>query len=443
MMAEGFQSWSHSREMHKYNTLPPIQPMVAWITEFDLQGDYNFYNYSGKPGYIHSNSYTYLRHEDQLLFLGSVSEDSGYTYFKADFHHNLFSIYKDIDGKKLSRDDTLVIKIWITAQPTSHIRSVWETYASYYPSQTPRRELAGYSSWYDNYERITEEEVTRTLTAFKEHQYPIDVFQIDDGYQMQIGDWLHVNEKKFPRGMQQLAQTIADAGYLPGLWLAPFAVGINSKIVSEHSHWLITEPDGRFMKAGPNWGGFYALDIYHPEVETYLQDVLDVVIDTWGYRLLKLDFLFAAAMRPRNGKSRGEIMWDAMALIDKLVRKRALLLGSGVPLAYAWGRMDYCRVSSDVSPWWDHTILRFAHVRERVATANALPSTLSRWPMVAMFGNDPDVFFIRSTNNKLTAHERYTTVALNHAFGQITLMSDNVQLYTAEEHQLYASTFPK
>ncbi|KAI8344866.1 hypothetical protein BC941DRAFT_18703 [Chlamydoabsidia padenii] len=149
-------------------------------------------------------------------------------------------------------------------------------------------------------------------------------------------------------------------------------------------------------------------------------------------------------MIPRQGKTRGEIMWDAITLIDKLVDKRALLLGCGVTLPAVWGRMDYSRVSSDASPWWDHSLLRIANVRERVATYNALVSTLNRWPMNnIMFGNDPDVFFIRSHNNKLTADERYTLVIINHLLGRMALMSDNVALYTQAEHVLYSSTFPK
>jgi alpha-galactosidase len=106
--------------------------------------------------------------------------------------------------------------------------------------------------------------------------------------------------------------------------------------------------------------------------------------------------------------------------------------------------MDYSRVSSDASPWWDHSILRIGNVRERVATYNALVSTLHRWPMNnVMFGNDPDVFFVRSNNNQLTADERYTLVVVNNLLGQMALMSDNVALYSSLEHALYSQTFPK
>lgn len=38
MFAEGFQCWSTSKEMDKYNRLSAIPSVVSWITQFNLQG---------------------------------------------------------------------------------------------------------------------------------------------------------------------------------------------------------------------------------------------------------------------------------------------------------------------------------------------------------------------------------------------------------------------
>lgn len=355
------------------------------------------------------------------------------------------SIYKDVEGKRLSEKE-LVLKWMVTQRHDGDMEAIWRIYAGYYRQPMKRNTdfLMGWTSWYNYYERVTEQDVLDNLGSFAEYGYPIDVFQIDDGYERAVGDWLDVDETKFPRGMQVLADEIKQAGYIPGLWLAPYAVGFKSRIVRDHPEWLVRNSnDDEFLVAGPNWGGFYALDIYHPGVRAYLQQVFDTVIDTWGYQLLKVDFVFAAAMIPRNGKSRGEILWDAVSLLQDLTRNRSLLLGSGVPLAASWGRLDYCRVSSDASPYWDQTVLRVSHVRERVATANALVSTLHRWPMGSMFGTDPDVFFVRSYSNKLSKDERYTTCMVNAIMGQLTLMSDDIRHYTEEEHRLYSLLFPK
>ncbi|KAI8339436.1 glycoside hydrolase superfamily [Chlamydoabsidia padenii] len=457
MFAEGFQAWSHTKEHDKNGGIPGIQSTVAWITKFDLQGDYNFYKYSGKQGAIHSTGYTYLRDnkDDSILFLGSLSEHNGYSYFKGNFDSHRFSIYKDVEGKTLSAKDTFKFGFLVTQHHDQ--KTLWRRYAdrlfpttnggSYSDVTISPRPLTGWTSWYNFYEAVTEKDVIDSISGFVAHDYPVDLIQIDDGFETAIGDWLDVDSVKFPRGMKFLADEIkqrTNDKAIPGIWLAPFAVGLKSKLIKDHPDWLVYCSDGTPLLAGPNWGGFRALDIYHPEVRDYLQNVFDTVIDDWGYKFLKLDFIFAAAMIPRHGKSRGEIMWDAVTLINELVRKRALLLGSGVTLPSSWGRMDYSRISSDASPWWDHSILRIANVRERVSTYNALVSTLNRWPMNnVMFGNDPDVFFIRSNNNKLTPDERYTLLVTNNLLGQMALMSDNVSLYSTEEHDLYSKTFPK
>ncbi|KAI9316105.1 glycoside hydrolase superfamily [Dichotomocladium elegans] len=452
MMADGWQCWTHSREMDENGRMPSISRTVAWWTKFDLQGDYNFFDYSGRVGSIHSNAYTYFRNPVSttapIIFVGSLSEASGYTYLKANLPGGQFSLYKDIQGKVLAPKETLDLRFLVTRHASMSV--MWERYGSYYGypkaamSDRPPRHLTGWSSWYNYYERVTEDDVRRCLAAFKEHKYPIDVFQIDDGYQTAVGDWLSVDVEKFPSGMHHLAKEISAGGYIPGVWLAPYAVGFKSQIVAEHPDWLLKDPNtGGFLVAGPNWGGFYALDIYHPEARAYLRAVFDEILDDWGYRLLKLDFIFAAAMVPRQGKSRGEILWDAVTFLGELNNGRAMLLGSGVPLPATYGRLDYSRVSSDAAPFWDHALLKLSNVRERVATQNALTSTLHRWPMKHVFGVDPDVFFLRSNDNKLTLHERFTTMTVNMLLGQLTLMSDDINLYSQEEHHLYASTFPK
>lgn len=46
-----------------------------------------------------------------------------------------------------------------------------------------------------------------------------------------------------------------------------------------------------------------------------------------------------------------------MQLVRDLTGDDRLLLGCGVPLACAWRNADYCRVGSDVAPWWEGKFL--------------------------------------------------------------------------------------
>jgi hypothetical protein len=81
--------------------------------------------------------------------------------------------------------------------------------------------------------------------------------------------------------------------------------------------------------------------------------VFDTVLNKWGFDMVKLDFLFAAAMIPQRGKSRGEIMTDAMEFLREVVGPNKIILGCGVPLGPSWRKVDYCRIGSDVAPWWE------------------------------------------------------------------------------------------
>ena len=84
----------------------------------------------------------------------------------------------------------------------------------------------GWCSWYHYFDGVTEADITANLA--RAGDWPFDVFQLDDGYQPAIGDWLATNEK-FPSGVDGVAAAIAAAGFVPGLWIAPFIVAPASR----------------------------------------------------------------------------------------------------------------------------------------------------------------------------------------------------------------------
>ena len=56
----------------------------------------------------------------------------------------------------------------------------------------------GWCSWYHYFHRITEDALRANLARAAD--WPFDVFQLDDGYQAAIGDWL-VTKESFPSGV--------------------------------------------------------------------------------------------------------------------------------------------------------------------------------------------------------------------------------------------------
>lgn len=69
------------------------------------------------------------------------------------------------------------------------------------------------------------------LTTHRE-QIPLRVFQLDDGYQMEWGDWKP--KPSFPEDMSEIRKKIDEAGFIPGIWLAPFSADLNAELVREH-----------------------------------------------------------------------------------------------------------------------------------------------------------------------------------------------------------------
>ncbi|MDR9824349.1 hypothetical protein RCJ22_01860, partial [Vibrio sp. FNV 38] len=132
----------------------------------------------------------------------------------------------------------------------------------------------------------------------------------------------------------------------------------------------------------------------------YLAEVFRTVFDEWGFDLVKLDFLYAAAPYGTEEESRAGRMIRAMKLIRSWCGD-TLVLGCGVPLMPAFGLVDYCRIGCDVGPDWDSTVLMRMTHRERVSTKNSIDDTTYRRQLNGRaFMNDPDVFFLRDENCK-------------------------------------------
>ena len=236
--------------------------------------------------------------------------------------------------------------------------------------------------------------------------------------------------------MKEIVDEIHKSGYLSGLWLAPFVVEEKSRIFKEHKDWLL-EIDGEKFKCGCNWSGFWALDIDNIEVQEYLKSVFKTVYEDWGFDLVKLDFLYAAAPKAKSNETRSQRMNRAMDFLLSLSKDK-LILGCGVPLASAFGRTQYCRVSCDVTLDWDDKIwMKLIH-SERPSTKRALETSFERRMLnMGAFITDPDVFFLRRDNIHLSEKKKMTLALFDALNKGLFLTSDNPSLYTEREIEEY------
>lgn len=426
----GYQTWTNSREFNLDESIPKLWKIAKPL--MSVYGDYNFYIHNKNR--LQSFTYTYIREKSSIKLLGSLSEKTGYTIFEFDKSNRSLRVIKDCNGLIINAEYEVFNLYFIQGEENYSFNKYFEAMKLSPPRM---KQCSGWTSWYNYYTNITEKIILDNLNAFKSRDIPIEIFQIDDGYQEAVGDWLDVN-KKFPRGMEFIASEIKKSGYKAGIWLAPFICEKKSRICKEHPSWVL-------QTAGfnPGWTYFFnVLDFYNEEVRDYLREVFRVVLQDWNYDMVKLDFLYAVALISRRDKTRGQIMYEAMEFIREICGDK-LILGCGVPLGCAFGLTDYCRIGSDISLAWEDKILNRLHYRERVSTINAISSTIGRRHLNGhAFLNDPDVFIIRSTNNKLSKKQRYTLLLLNLIFGGIVFTSDNISEYSKEEMELYKSIFP-
>lgn len=286
---------------------------------------------------------------------------------------------------------------------------VFEAYARALAQQLGRRgnDLPPrvWCSWYGLYADIAEPVLLATLQGLDD--LPFDVFQIDDGWQQDIGDW--EPNAQFPSGMAAMAQAIAQTGRRAGLWLAPFVVRPTAHLYREHPEWILRDTYGRPVWAGYNWGGpIFALDTTREDVQDWLISLIRKV-RTWGYTYLKLDFLYAAALPGRRHRDipRETALREALIRLREAAGEDTYLLLCGVPILPALGLADGLRVGPDTAPYWDNPLATAVlHNYAAPGAQNALRTTLHRLWLRPLVHVDPDVVFFRTQFSLLHPREK-------------------------------------
>ncbi len=444
--ANGYQSWSTTREYMKDDMMPTISPLAFNKKLFNLAGissDCRFVKEPKRPGLFHSHCYTYVKNNGRLFFLGSLTEKQGFTVFYADMTGGTLTVSKDVEGVTLQAGETYELFDVVCLQGSYD--EVFDRYFESMGVKKPRIDhMSGYTSWYNYFQKINEQIITRDLNSLDIVKDSVSIFQVDDGYETFVGDWTDKNDAKFPCGMDGIAQRIHDKGYMAGIWLAPFNMQIKSRTYREHPEWAITYDNGKPIFSVFAWGGAYTLDMYKPGVKEHIKGFFDVILNDWGYDMVKLDFLYSQCMYPRYNKSRGTIMCEAMDFLRECCGDK-LILGCGVPLGAAFGRVDACRISCDVDLKYSGKFYNKLGVNNEIPSAqNAIKNSVFRRHLDSrVFINDPDVFFFRYTNLDFNTKQKVLLAGVNHIFGNVLFVSDNAAEYKGVDVEALVKVFAK
>ncbi|MED5262957.1 MAG: HAD-IB family phosphatase [Myxococcota bacterium] len=311
---------------------------------------------------------------------------------------------------------------------------------------------SGWCSWYRFFHEVTEEDLLRNLDALSRSRdsLPVDVVQLDDGYQRAIGDWLETNEK-FPSGLPSLAKHIRDAGFTPGLWTAPFCVVPESRVAQAHPEWLLRKEEdedeflvGTFVPAWTATGSVHALDTTREEVVRHLESVFRELV-AMGFEYLKLDFLHSVAARARSADpsvNRSQRLRLGLEAVRHGAGNEAFLLGCGCPMGAAIGIVDGMRIGPDVGPHWEPASPILPGIEATLpSTASAIRSVLLRsWMHRRLWQNDPDCLMTRREATALSSVEAESLSRAIGATGGMVVFSDDVPTLGEPERALLRET---
>lgn len=360
VFVNGYQSWTDSREFNINESLHKIR-FGHYMTnkyKFDAYGDYTFRK--TKKHVLHGYTYAYLRRKDNIYLYGSYNEKNAYLVINYDVKRNQIILESDCERKLVDKNEFILLDYAYLEG------NILETQKLYFSSlgTSSKPKLKGYTSWYNHYQDINEEKIYKALEGIDSSNY--DLFQIDDGFEFKVGDWLNIDQNKFPHGLKPLVDEIHNKHLLSGIWLAPFVVEQDSNIYKEHPDWVYHDENNKPVYAGGNWSHQLSLDIRKKEVLDYIKECLNYYIDL-GFDFFKLDFLYAVNLVKVPNKTRCQVMSEMMTFLRDILKDK-LILGCGVPLENAFNKVDYCRVGCDVSLKFDDEFYMVLAHRERNST---------------------------------------------------------------------------
>lgn len=283
----------------------------------------------------------------------------------------------------------------------------------------------GWCSWYHYFGKLEWADVLRNLeTARSEPPFPFEVFQVDDGYQTDIGDWLD-GRPGYPK-LSAMAEAIRGRGFKPGIWTAPFSASETSRLFRRHPDWMVAEDD-RPKVSYKAWNKkIFALDTSRPEVLAWLDEVFRTLAAA-GFVYFKADFLFAAAMPGERARPVTPIQAyrEGLRAVREAIGPGSFLLGCGAPLLPAAGLVDGMRIGEDTAPYWKTKPSAFQGPNAYFALKNALTRSFLH---KALWLNDPDCLLLRPSRTELTANERACFALVAGALDNMILESDDLSL---------------
>ena len=443
----GWQSWSPS--VSRSGIRASKLPRFLWLRDINL-GSLRYRSTWLKRGIL-SEMVGRLTtvDSDESLILGTLTTNQGFTEVFTDKNKFRVTCQAEIKvpvGSSWESDRVIAF----TASRATALDTYADKVAKAMHIKKIRPPMTGWCSWYWYGPAINHQNLLSELEIMKKlsQTLPLKVFLIDGGWS-KWGEWLTPYKSKFPQGLKSIAQKTVEAGFIPGLWLAPFMIQRGSDIYRNHPEWLLRDKHNRPLEVRKitasslvnEIGGLamYGLDPTHPEAQKYLVSVMKTVVNDWGFRYLKLDFLYGACMGEiyYQSMSRLEALRAGLKVIREAVGDEIYILGCGCPIEAGVGIIDALRIGLDTGqpltrtiPVVGGVINDFCYRRAR-QNVEARSFMNSKW-----WNNDPDCILV-ADSQQLHATEKEAMTSLLRRVGGQVFLGDSLKEITDEHIEKY------
>jgi hypothetical protein len=335
---------------------------------------------------IHGVDYVaYQADEDDFGVVGAVTFDKYFTNVSLS-ENGMTTIYiavnehlrgtVDLEKDTLFETDCILISMGETDVLPTYGKAIAALNGVEKKFTTP----IGWCSWYYYLGGVSEKAVLENMQVAYEQKLPFTYIQIDDGWSNNKGDW-QANEK-FPSGMKNLADTIKEKGYIPGIWVSPFLFDTSSEIYKNNPDWFIKDNV-------LNYNGYAFVDYSIPAAQQYLKDLFHRLSYEWGYRYIKVDLVswILALKGYKNGFNALKNYRMGMKIIRESVTEDTLILSCTAPISASAPYADGTRVSMDIFDKWE-------------SLKDVARQTLKRLFMNEYLLIDPDCILLRNAEKE-------------------------------------------
>lgn len=367
-----------------------------------------------------------------------------------------------------SRLETLAVGIFEDARigAESYANAIKQQYAI-----KLRPQISGYCTWYSNpHGGAADERSILELAAVAARElkpFGFSFVQIDDKWQ--DGKERNGPARRFyrvkpdgpyPNGLKPVSDKLNQLGLTTGLWFLPFASDWQDPEFKDRQHWFVKRQDGKPYET--EWGNT-SLDLTHPEVRTYLADLVKT-IHSWGVNYFKMDGLWTGTATEQiyvnDGyrddhmgnnapfhdpkKTNIEVLRSGLKLLREAAGPEVFFSGCNLSqnmrsLAGCIGLVDSMRIGPDNGQRWRDYREEIARNESGSIITGPVRGTRLYFMHGRLWWNDPDPGYVRPSIPLKHARLITSWVAIS---GQFNLNGDWIPGLPPERLEVLKRTMP-